>query len=86
MALAASLRGSGQGVQTPMWERIAEISCPLLAAAGMRDHAYTSVAKRMCADTQAKLVILEHCGHDILTEGPEPMAAELLEFWKHAES
>ena len=45
--LAASLRLSGTGTQTPLWDRLAELAMPVLLVAGARDHKFVALAERM---------------------------------------
>lgn len=45
--LAASLRLAGTGTQEPLWDRLVEISVPVLVLAGQRDHKFAAIGRRM---------------------------------------
>lgn len=45
--LASSLRLAGVGTQTPLWERLGDLGCPLLAVAGATDVRFAYEARRM---------------------------------------
>ena len=65
--------------------RLDRIECPTLVVAGNED-----ILSRLSFSEQlvqgirgAELVVLEHCGHSLLKESPEPTAAALLDFLSH---
>ena len=77
--LAHQLRSLGQGVQEPLWDRLSELTMPVLLVAGSYDRAYTSIAWRM-ADAigpSARVVIMERAGHAVALEQPKALAHEL---------
>ena len=80
-AQAAALTGWGRGEDTS-WERLAELSMPVLIGAGARDHmmhpfgAY-SMAQRLPV---AKIVIYTDSGHGFLFQHADDFGAEVLRF------
>ncbi len=82
---AASLRGSGQGVQLPAWDRLKEIGCPIFAAAGEDDESYAAIAQRIASISGAELHCFARCGHDVPLEATGELATALNAFWKRAE-
>ena len=77
--LTHQLRALGPGVQEPLWDRLPELTMPVLLAAGSYDRAYSSIARRM-ADAigpRAQVVILERAGHAVQLEQPQALAHEL---------
>lgn len=74
-SLAASLRGVGTGVLPPLWERLGEVSIPVLVVAGARDRKFAAIAERMTARLpDAELCIVEGAGHRVHLERPEAWA------------
>jgi 2-succinyl-6-hydroxy-2,4-cyclohexadiene-1-carboxylate synthase len=47
--LASSLRNCGTGTQVPLWDRLLELTMPVLAMAGDRDPAYEAIGERIAA-------------------------------------
>lgn len=47
--LAASLRHCGTGSQDPLWDRLGELTAPVLAVVGAQDHKFGAIAERMVA-------------------------------------
>ena len=79
--LATLLRSAGQGAVAPVWERLDELSMPVLVIAGARDDAYVRAAERMAAALprgEARLVA--GAGHAPQLERPAAVAGALLEF------
>ena len=77
--LTHQLRALGPGVQEPLWDRLPELTMPVLLVAGSYDRAYSSIARRM-ADAigpRAQVVILERAGHAVQLEQPQALAHEL---------
>lgn len=77
--IAGQLRRLGQGVQQPMWDRLGELTMPVVLIAGERDHRYSAIARRMAATigNRAQLCIVPNAGHALLEEQPGAIA-ELL--------
>lgn len=79
--LARLLRSAGQGRLPPMWQRLPQLSCPLLAVAGDRDAAYAGAARRM-ADLvpRGRAALVPGAGHAAHLEAPDAFTRLLLEF------
>lgn len=79
--LAHSLRGMGTGVQPSLWERLGELSLPVLLLAGEEDAKFVAIARQMAEQIpQARLVIVPDAGHTIHLEQPGAWQAALLGF------
>lgn len=79
--LASLLRTAGQGALPPVWDRIDELPCPLLAVAGEADDAYVEPAYRLAAlarEGTARLV--PAAGHAPHLEQPDGFARILATF------
>ena len=79
--LAELLRSAGQGAIPPVWDRLAELRCPVLLTAGEHDRRYASAAHRMAeriADARVRLVA--DAGHAPQLEAPDAFAELLREF------
>lgn len=70
--LASSLRLAGTGVQQPLWDRLGEISVPVLVVAGELDDAYLSRAHRLveAIGGNARLEVVAGAGHACHLERP----------------
>ena len=78
--LSHQLRALGQGAQEPLWDRLSELTMPVLLVAGSYDRAYSAVARQM-ADAigpGAQVVIMERAGHAVHLEQPQALAHELV--------
>jgi 2-succinyl-6-hydroxy-2,4-cyclohexadiene-1-carboxylate synthase len=83
--LAASLRGSGQGMQMSFWESISSLTVPVLVAAGQDDGNYSAIARRMRDALPAGILqIYPAAGHDLLFDIPDALAGELQALWKRS--
>jgi 2-succinyl-6-hydroxy-2,4-cyclohexadiene-1-carboxylate synthase len=73
--LAASLRGTGTGAMTPVWDRLGELPMPVTYAAGERDARFAALAERMAAATPgAQAVVIPGAGHAAPLEAPAAVA------------
>ncbi len=80
-SLARVLRAAGQGAMPPVWHRLLEIRCPLLAVAGERDAAYVAAAQRLAQETPGgRFAIIPGAGHAAHLEAPEAFAELLVDF------
>lgn len=80
-ALARILRATGQGVLDPLWERLHEISLPVLAVAGERDAKYAAAAERMAAALpRGRAAIVPGAGHAAHLEQPAAFGDLLVQF------
>ena len=69
--LATSLRLAGTGTQVPQWDRLHEISCPVLVVAGALDLKFVALAQRLHdALPDSTLAIVEGAGHTVHLEQP----------------
>lgn len=70
--LAASLRATGTGTQTPLWDRLGEIHCPVLVLVGERDDKFAALGERLADGlASASLVVIAGAGHSVHLEQPE---------------
>ena len=76
--LAAALRGLGTGVMEPLWERLGELTMPVVVLAGARDAKYVALAERLAAALpDATLEIVPGAGHALPLEAPAAVAAAI---------
>jgi len=70
--LAASLRSTGTGTQSPLWDRLGEIECPVLVLVGERDAKFTESGQRLVDGLlDAELVVVTGAGHSVHLEQPD---------------
>ncbi|MEM1333051.1 MAG: alpha/beta fold hydrolase [Actinomycetota bacterium] len=73
--LASSLRTVGTGTQEPLWDRLAEIDCPMLLVVGEHDEKFRAIAERMTVEAlDATLAVVPGCGHSAHLEAPDETA------------
>jgi 2-succinyl-6-hydroxy-2,4-cyclohexadiene-1-carboxylate synthase len=76
--LAASLRSTGTGTQTPLWDRLGEVECPVLVLVGEHDAKFTDLGRRLVDGLRAaELVVVADAGHSVHLEQPETTAAAI---------
>jgi 2-succinyl-6-hydroxy-2,4-cyclohexadiene-1-carboxylate synthase len=74
-ALAAALRGLGTGALPPLWDRLAELTMPVLLIVGGRDERFQAIAVRMAGEmAHAEVAIVAGAGHAVHLENPEEVA------------
>lgn len=74
-ALAAALRGLGQGACPPVWGHLGQLSMPALVVAGALDPKYSAIARRLADGlARARLAVVEDAGHAVHLERPEVFA------------
>ena len=79
--LASSLRLAGTGTQAPLWDRLDEISCPVLLLVGQHDQKFSAIAERMAmALPNAQLRVITGAGHSVHVEQPERTIDALAEW------
>lgn len=80
--LATAIRRFGTGEMVPpLWERLGELSMPVLVMAGALDLRYSAIGKEMVeAIGSAELALLDDAGHAAHLERPEPFLARLQAF------
>ena len=70
--LASSLRTAGTGSQPSLWDRLGEITAPVLVLAGEHDTKFTDVGRRMAALLpDATFAPITGAGHAAHTEQPD---------------
>jgi pimeloyl-ACP methyl ester carboxylesterase len=76
--VAAALRGIGTGAMTPLWERLGELTMPVVVLAGERDAAYVAHGERLAAALpDGRLTIVPGAGHALLLEAPAAVASAI---------
>ena len=76
--LAASLRGMGTGVMTPVWDRLHELTMPTVVVVGERDAKFRAIGERLAAELpHAGLLVARGAGHAVHLEAPEAIAEAL---------
>jgi 2-succinyl-6-hydroxy-2,4-cyclohexadiene-1-carboxylate synthase len=84
--LAASLRATGTGTQTPLWHRLGEITAPVLVVAGEDDAKFAAIGQRLVAGIAgAELVLIANAGHSAHLEQPAATADAIAEWWQRTE-
>jgi 2-succinyl-6-hydroxy-2,4-cyclohexadiene-1-carboxylate synthase len=80
--LASALRLLGTGAQEPVWERLGELTMPVLLMAGEHDTKFSALAFRLAAGIgpTAGLSFVPGAGHAAHLERPESVAAILTRF------
>jgi 2-succinyl-6-hydroxy-2,4-cyclohexadiene-1-carboxylate synthase len=79
--LAQLLRSGGQGLFEPVWQRLEEIDCPVLAVAGELDTRYADAAFRIAERVKhGRARLVAGAGHAPQLERPEEFAELLLDF------
>lgn len=79
--LAASLRGMGTGAMAPVWDKLPEITQPVLLMAGAEDEKYVALARKMeQALSNSKLSVVAGAGHALPLEAPDEVARALADF------
>ncbi|MBJ7459122.1 MAG: alpha/beta fold hydrolase [Thermoleophilaceae bacterium] len=81
VALAAALRGIGQSAYEPMWERLHEITCPVLLITGERDVIYSRHADKMLGLLpDARKVVIPGAAHGVHVAQPAAAAEAAADF------
>ena len=70
--LAASLRAVGTGAQDSLWDRLHELTLPVLVVVGADDHKFVAIAHEMCARIGANTEVasIDEAGHTAHLEQP----------------
>ena len=80
-ALAATLRGSGQGVMPYVGHRLEELSMPSLYISGALDTKYTTIGEEQFSKLpNCNHVIVNGAGHNVHLEKPGPFMTALADF------
>jgi 2-succinyl-6-hydroxy-2,4-cyclohexadiene-1-carboxylate synthase len=72
--IAAALRGIGAGAMRPLWERLYELTMPVLVLAGQRDRKYQALGERIVAAVPDGSMQIVAGGHGLLLENPGAVA------------
>lgn len=81
--LAGSLRSTGTGTQTPLWDRLGEIECPVLVLVGEHDAKFSELGQRLVAGLpDAELVVVANAGHSVHLERPHATVAALATWYR----
>jgi 2-succinyl-6-hydroxy-2,4-cyclohexadiene-1-carboxylate synthase len=79
--LAACLRRLGTGAMEPMWDRLAELTMPVLVVTGTRDEKFTAIARRMLERLPPGAEHREiDAGHALPLERPDELGALIADF------
>lgn len=82
--LANSLLGMGTGSQPSWWERLHELTRPILLITGEEDEKFIKIADRMMSGfPDARHLTVEEAGHTIHVEQAEKFGKIVMEFLKH---
>ena len=70
--LASSLRLCGTGAQQSLWDRLPELTMPVLLIVGERDQKFLQIGHEMKSriGMSAELVVIENAGHSLHLEQP----------------
>lgn len=78
--LAAALRGLGTGALPSLWERLGELTIPVVLLVGERDAKFRAIAEAMARGLpSALIVVVPGAGHAVHLEAPGAVAEEILE-------
>jgi pimeloyl-ACP methyl ester carboxylesterase len=79
--LASSLRLAGAGVQAPLWDRLGELTMPVLVIAGATDDRYQALGRRLArAVPHGILAVIPGAGHAAHLEQPR-LTAAVVDAW-----
>jgi 2-succinyl-6-hydroxy-2,4-cyclohexadiene-1-carboxylate synthase len=82
--MAAHLRLAGVGVQEPLWDRLGELTMPVLVVAGERDAKFVALGERLASGiTGAVLEIVPGAGHAVPFEQPDAFVAAVRRWSGH---
>jgi 2-succinyl-6-hydroxy-2,4-cyclohexadiene-1-carboxylate synthase len=77
--LAVLLRSAGQGALEPVWDRLAELTMPVLALAGEHDDAYVGAGMRLAELSGGRFAAIPAAGHAAHLEAPRATASAVLD-------
>jgi 2-succinyl-6-hydroxy-2,4-cyclohexadiene-1-carboxylate synthase len=80
--LASSLRLAGTGTQEPLWDRLEELTMPVLVVTGIRDSRFTELGRRLVASLggTGSLVVIDDADHAPHLQHPDQVAAAVRSF------
>ena len=81
--LAASLRATGTGTQSPLWDRLDGIDVPVLVLAGEYDTKFRTLGERLASMIpEATFEVVANAGHSVHLEQPEATADAVVEWFR----
>ncbi len=81
IGLTNTLRAAGTGRMQPVWNRLAQLSVPVLLITGSLDYKFTEINKRMAsAIPKCKHKIINDAGHNTHLEKPKQYCQVVKEF------
>jgi 2-succinyl-6-hydroxy-2,4-cyclohexadiene-1-carboxylate synthase len=82
VGLASSLRLAGTGTQEPLWDRLGDLSMPVLVVTGARDGKFTALGRRMvdAIGPNSRQVVVDGAGHAPHLQYPAEVAALVRSF------
>jgi len=80
--LASSLRLAGTGTQVPLWDRLAELTVPVLVVTGARDAKFTDLGRRLVSSLggPAAHVVIDDADHAPHLQHPGEVATAVRSF------
>lgn len=72
--LAHQLRGLGQGAQEPLWDRLGELTCPVMILTGEADQRYQAIGDQMAEAIPRSQRLVLVGGHSLALERPADVA------------
>jgi 2-succinyl-6-hydroxy-2,4-cyclohexadiene-1-carboxylate synthase len=80
--LASSLRTSGTGSQQSLWDRLSELSMPVLLIVGENDQKFRQINSEMknLISSQTELVTIQNAGHAVHLEQPKQCVSVIANF------
>jgi 2-succinyl-6-hydroxy-2,4-cyclohexadiene-1-carboxylate synthase len=76
--LARALRGLGTGALPSVWDRLGDLTMPVVLVVGERDQKFRGLAEEMAsAIAAAEVVVVPDAGHAVHLEAPEAVAAAI---------
>jgi len=80
--LVSSLRLSGTGSQQSLWDRLSELSMPVLLIVGENDQKFRQINSEMknLISSQTELVIIQNAGHAVHLEQPKQCVSVIANF------
>lgn len=81
-AVAGALRALGTGTQDPLWDRLSELTMPVLVMAGERDRRFCEIGARTteAIGANAGFTTVPGVGHAVQLENPDRAAAIVVEW------
>ena len=80
--LVSSLTMSGTGSQQSLWDRLSELSMPVLLIVGENDHKFRQINSEMknLIISQTEMVIIQNAGHAVHLEQPKQCVSVIANF------